>query len=48
MICAQVIVLSHDATFLKQVWDKAPAAERIAFTLADHRAQRHEDHTRGA
>ena len=37
--CAQVIVLSHDATFLKQVWDKAPTAERIALTLADHRAQ---------
>ena len=37
--CAQVIVLSHDATFLKQVWDKVPAAERIALTLADHRAQ---------
>ena len=36
--CAQVIVLSHDATFLKQVWDKAPAAERVALTLADHRA----------
>ncbi len=37
--CAQIIVLSHDATFLKQVWDKAPAAERVALTLADHRAQ---------
>jgi wobble nucleotide-excising tRNase len=37
--CAQVIVLSHDATFLKQVWDKAPAAERISLTIADHRAQ---------
>ena len=37
--CAQVIVLSHDTTFLKQVWDKAPAAERVALTLADHRAQ---------
>lgn len=37
--CGQVIVLSHDATFLKQVWDKAPAAERIALTIADHRAQ---------
>lgn len=37
--CAQVIVLSHDATFLKQVWDKSPAAERIALTIADHRAQ---------
>ena len=37
--CAQVIVMSHDATFLKQVWDKAPAAERVALTLADHRTQ---------
>ena len=36
---AQVLVLSHDATFLKQIWDKAPAAERVALTLADHRAQ---------
>lgn len=36
--CAQVIVLSHDATFLKQIWDKAPAAERVALTIADHRA----------
>lgn len=37
--CAQVIVLSHDATFLKQVWDKSPSAERVALTIADHRAQ---------
>ncbi|RUV67801.1 hypothetical protein EOA78_28995, partial [Mesorhizobium sp. M5C.F.Cr.IN.023.01.1.1] len=37
--CAQVIVLSHDATFLKQVWDKSPPAERVALTIADHRAQ---------
>ena len=37
--CAQIIVLSHDATFLKQVWDKAPAAKRVALTFADHRAQ---------
>ena len=37
--CAQVIVLSHDATFLKQVWDKSPAPERVALTIADHRAQ---------
>jgi wobble nucleotide-excising tRNase len=36
--CAQVIVLSHDATFLKQVWDKAPPADRVAVTIADHRA----------
>jgi wobble nucleotide-excising tRNase len=37
--CAQVIVLSHDATFLKQVWDKSPTAGRVALTIADHRAQ---------
>jgi len=37
--CGQIIVLSHDATFLKQVWDKSPAAERVALTIADHRAQ---------
>lgn len=36
--CAQVIVLSHDATFLKQIWDKAPDAERVALTLVDQRA----------
>ena len=35
--CAQVIVLSHDALFLKQVWDKSPKNERSAFKLADHR-----------
>jgi wobble nucleotide-excising tRNase len=34
--CAQVLVLSHDATFLKQIWDKSPASERAALTLADH------------
>ena len=37
--CAQVIVLSHDATFLKQIWDKVSARERTALVLADHRAQ---------
>ena len=37
--CAQVIVLSHDIKFLKQVWEKAPAAERVSLTLADQRAQ---------
>lgn len=37
--CAQAIVLSHDATFLKQVWDKAPAAERVSLIIADHRSQ---------
>ena len=44
---AQVIVLSHDATFLKQVWDKVPAADRVALTLADHRTTGIEDHARG-
>lgn len=37
--CAQVIVLSHDATFLKQVWDKAPHDSRVAVGIADHRGQ---------
>ncbi|HCK84813.1 MAG TPA: hypothetical protein DHW63_09950 [Hyphomonadaceae bacterium] len=36
--CEQVMVLSHDATFLKQIWDKAPASTRVALTIADHRA----------
>lgn len=34
--CEQVLVLSHDATFLKQVWAKYPASERAAIELADH------------
>lgn len=37
--CGQVIVLSHDATFAKQVWDKVPTGQRVALTIADHRAQ---------
>ena len=37
--CAQVIVLSHDAIFLKQIWEKSPTCERIALNLADHRAK---------
>jgi wobble nucleotide-excising tRNase len=37
--CEQVIVLSHDATFCKQIWDKSPAGERTALVIADHRAQ---------
>lgn len=39
MECAQVIVLSHDATFLKQLWDKAPSADRVALQISDARAQ---------
>jgi hypothetical protein len=36
---AQVIVLSHDATFLKQIWDKSAPGERKALLIADQRAQ---------
>jgi wobble nucleotide-excising tRNase len=36
--CAQVIVLSHDVTFLKQVWEKAPASERVALLISDARS----------
>jgi wobble nucleotide-excising tRNase len=35
--CEQVIVLSHDATFLRQVRDKCPTGERVSLQLADHR-----------
>ena len=31
--CRQVIVLSHDPTFLLQIWNKAQASERIALSL---------------
>ncbi len=37
--CAQVIVLSHNANFLKLVWDKTPTSGRIALSLADHGVQ---------
>jgi wobble nucleotide-excising tRNase len=36
---AQVIILSHDAIFLKQIWDKSAPGERKALLIADHRAQ---------
>lgn len=36
--CRQVIVLSHDATFLKQLWDKAPPSERVCVGISDHRS----------
>jgi len=36
--CQQIVVLSHDATFLKQIWDKVPANERVSLTVADQRA----------
>ncbi len=35
--CKQIVVLSHDATFLKLLWDKAPPSERVSLVLADHR-----------
>jgi wobble nucleotide-excising tRNase len=36
---AQIVVLSHDATFLLQIWQKSPQAERLALNIADHRSQ---------
>ena len=36
--CAQVFVLSHDAAFLRQVWDKCPTGQRVAIQITDHLA----------
>jgi wobble nucleotide-excising tRNase len=36
--CAQVIVLSHDVTFLKQIWEKAPPSERTSLQIIDARS----------
>jgi wobble nucleotide-excising tRNase len=36
--CLQIVVLSHDATFLKQLWDKAPSSERVCVGISDHRS----------
>ncbi len=36
--CAQVFVLSHDAAFLRQVWDKCAEGQRIAIQITDHLA----------
>jgi len=33
-VCAQVVVLSHEATFLKLLWDRVPAADRKTLQLA--------------
>lgn len=38
-MCAQVFVLSHDASFLRQVWLKCPSDQRVAIQLVDHREQ---------
>jgi wobble nucleotide-excising tRNase len=37
--CAQVIVLSHDATFLKQIWEKCDTGGRAAIGIVDHGQQ---------
>lgn len=37
-LCAQVFVLSHDAAFLRQVWEKCPDGQRVAIQITDHRA----------
>lgn len=37
--CAQVVVLSHDAAFLKDVWGKVPPAERTALMIDNARAR---------
>jgi wobble nucleotide-excising tRNase len=37
--CAQVIVLSHDATFLKQIWLKCEPANRSSLGIIDHGEQ---------
>jgi wobble nucleotide-excising tRNase len=36
--CAQIVVLSHDAVFLRQVWEKCPTDQRIAIQITDQRA----------
>jgi wobble nucleotide-excising tRNase len=36
--CAQTVVLSHDATFLKQLWHKAPPSERVCVGITDNRS----------
>jgi wobble nucleotide-excising tRNase len=35
--CEQVIVLSHDASFLRHLRDKCPSGERVSLQLVDHR-----------
>ena len=35
--CSQLIVFSHDATFLRQIEEKTKAAECVVLQLADHR-----------
>ena len=37
--CAQVIVLSHDANFLKHIWEKAPVSDRVSIQIFDAHVQ---------
>jgi wobble nucleotide-excising tRNase len=36
--CAQVVVLSHDANFLQQLWQKCPPNDRVALQIIYHPA----------
>jgi wobble nucleotide-excising tRNase len=36
--CAQVVVLSHDANFLQQLWQKCPTTDRVALQIIYHPA----------
>ena len=36
--CNQAITLSHDALFLRGVWNKAPSNQRVGLNLVDHGA----------
>jgi wobble nucleotide-excising tRNase len=36
--CAQIVVLSHDASFLQQLWQKCPPSERAAAQILYHPA----------
>jgi hypothetical protein len=31
--CRQIVVLSHDVTFMKQLWDKAHPSDRACLAL---------------
>jgi wobble nucleotide-excising tRNase len=37
--CAQVFVMSHDAGFLRQVWEKCPSDQRVALQIAEQGVQ---------
>jgi wobble nucleotide-excising tRNase len=37
--CAQVLVMSHDAGFLRQIWEKCPADQRLALQIAEQGVQ---------